>query len=200
MEPCYEPARSLGVRLGCEVVRLWELCSQADFETLRADKINFTSKIIDLPRTRYGSHENAAELIESLEQEIIKLNENDGAESSLQWAERRLQRAQEALDSWISGTLLEPVQAEVQVLQIGDFALVTTPGEIFNQIGMQVKTESPFKHTWFLSCTNGSIGYVPVPEAYADGGYEVTHASRVAPGAAGILTRSCLELLREIYH
>ncbi|MDF1515570.1 MAG: hypothetical protein P1S60_17310, partial [Anaerolineae bacterium] len=60
------------------------------------------------------------------------------------------------------------------------------------------KDQSPFRYTWFASCTNGSIGYIPIPEAYAEGGYEVTHASRVGPDAAGILTNSCLELLREL--
>ena len=82
---------------------------------------------------------------------------------------------------------------------MGDLAIVTAPGEIFNQIGVQIKKDSPFKHTWFVSCANGSIGYVPIPEAYAEGGYEVTHASQVAPEAAGILTASCLSLLKTIH-
>ena len=199
MEPCYEPARSLGVRLGCEVVRLWEICGNTMAQVLQISDIHTKTQVIDLPRTRYGSEENALNLVNSLQTEIQELKVKNGVEGRLHWIKLRLERAKQALESWTSGTLLDPVQAEVQVMHIGDFAFATAPGEIFNQIGVQVKTESPFAHTWFLSCTNGSIGYVPIPAAYADGGYEVTHASRVAPEAAGLLTQSCLGLLHDIY-
>ena len=199
MELGYEPARSLGVRLGCEVVRVWEICGNPDTEIMCSDKIGVASTVIDLPRTRYGSKQNASDLVASLEAEIQELNQQEGTEGSLKWAKLRLSHAKQALESWSTSVPRDPIQAEVQVLHIGDFALATAPGEIFNQIGVQVKEESPFAHTWFLSCTNGSIGYVPIPEAYADGGYEVTHASQVSPEAAGMLTQSCLDLLREIY-
>jgi neutral ceramidase len=86
----------------------------------------------------------------------------------------------------------------VQAWRLGELGLVTAPGEIFNQIGSAVKSESPFADTFFLSCTNDSIGYVPVPEAYADGGYEVTHASQVDPEAAGILREECLAALQSV--
>jgi hypothetical protein len=198
MELGYEPARSLGVRLGCEVVRVWEICGNPDAEVLAPDNIDVISKDIDLPRTRYGSKEKASELVDSLEAEIAALNQKQNAEGSLKWAHLRLKHAREALESWTTGVPREPVRAEVQVLRIGDFAIVTAPGEIFNQIGVHVKDASPFTHTWFLSCTNGSIGYVPIPEAYVEGGYEVTHASHVSAEAAGILTQSCLELLNNI--
>jgi len=200
MEPCYKPARSLGIRLGCEVVRVWEICGNPSTEALRSNEIHVTSRVIGFPRTRFGSQENASNLVQSLEKEVQELNQKEGVEGRLRWAQLRLKRAQEALVSWTTGVSQEPVQAEVQAWNIGDFAITTAPAEIFNQIGVQVKDKSPFTHTWFISCTNGSIGYIPIPEAYADGGYEVTHASQVSPEAAGILTRSCLELLTAIYH
>lgn len=199
MEPSFEPARSLGVRLGCEVVRLWEICGNPTSEALKAENSHCASKVIDLPRTRYGSQENAAHLVKELEMEIQQLEAQDGPAGRIHWAQLRLERAQQALDSWMNGSELEPVEAEVQALNVGNLAFVTAPGEIFNQIGARIKQQSPFQHTWFLSCTNGSIGYVPVPEAYADGGYEVTHASQVSPDAAGILTQACLGLLNSIY-
>lgn len=199
MEPCYEPARSLGVRLGCEVVRVWELCGNPTTVALCPHEIHVSSQVINLPRTRFGSQENAMNLVVSLEKEIEELNQKEGVEGRLRWAQVRLKRAEQALDSWTKGVPQDPVKAEVQTWSVGDFAIATAPGEIFNQIGVQVKNESPFKHTWFVSCANGSIGYVPIPEAYADGGYEVTHASQVSPEAAGILTQSCLELLNAIY-
>lgn len=196
MEPRYEPARSLGMRLGCEVVRLWEICkSPTTHDLSTASGIRATSRIINLPRTRYGSQENAADLVTSLEQEITELKATGGKASRIAWAQTRLSRAKEALESWKTGIPQEPVKAEVQAWCVGELAIVTAPGEIFNQIGVQVKAESPFAHTFFVAHANGSIGYVPVPKAYTDGGYEVTHASQVTAEAAGILTTACLDLL-----
>lgn len=193
MEPCYEPARTLGVRLGCEVARLWEVVGPpADAAPL----IRATSDVIELPRTRYGSPEAAADLVSSLEADIAGLPEEETGRRH--WAETRLARAQAALESWKTGVPLEPVLAEVQAWRVGDLAVVTTPGEVFNQIGAAVKADSPFSGTFFVGYANGSIGYVPVPEAYPEGGYEVTHASRVAPEAAGQLTDACLTALKAL--
>ena len=54
------------------------------------------------------------------------------------------------------------------------------------------------RHTFFVSNTNGTIGYVPTLAAYEQGGYEVNSASQVDPEAAQILTETCLGLLNNI--
>jgi hypothetical protein len=193
MEPEYEPARTLGVRLGCEVVRVWE--------TIRPQPVaglEVRSSTVHLPKIRYGSQENAAALVAALEAEVREHTENPTSLSRLKWAEIRLERAQRVLESWTTGVLEEPLEVELQAWRLGDLALVASPGEIFNQIGVQVKEGSPAAETFFVSCANDSIGYIPIAEAYADGGYEVTHASRVDPPAAGLLTQGCLDLLREL--
>ncbi len=193
MEPSYEPARSLGVRLGCEVVRVWET-----IQPLAASELAVVGQVVDLPRTRYGSPEGAAAVIAETEQEIETLKAEGAFEGLIQWAEKRLAFAREALASWTTGELPAPVKAELQVWRIGDLALVTTPAEVFNEIGVQIKTASPFAHTFFLGYANDSIGYIPVPEAYAEGGYEVVHASQVAPEAAGVLVEACVGLLKSL--
>jgi hypothetical protein len=99
------------------------------------------------------------------------------------------------LDSFRTGEPLPPVVGEVQALRLGPVVLTSGPGEIFNEIGRAVKDRSPAPNTFFLGYTNGSIGYVPVPEAYPEGGYEVSHACRVDPPAAGMITEGCLRLV-----
>ena len=116
--------------------------------------------------------------------------------SALVWAQRRLKRARLVLDSWRQGEALPPVEAELQAWRIGDLALATASGEIFNQIGRRIKEGSPFVETCFVGYLNGSIGYVPVREAYPEGGYEVTHACQVDPEAGDLVENGCLELLR----
>jgi len=193
MEPSYEPARTLGVRLGCEVVRVWET-----IQPTPTDQLAVAGQVVDLPRTRYGSPEGAAAVVAETEQEIETLKAEGAFEGLIRWAKKRLTFAQEALDSWKTGELPTPVKAECQAWRIGDLGLVTTPAEVFNEIGAQVKDGSPFTHTFFLGYTNDSIGYIPVPEAYAEGGYEVVHASQVAPEAAGVLIEACIGLLKSL--
>jgi neutral ceramidase len=63
--------------------------------------------------------------------------------------------------------------AEIQVFRLGDVALAAVGAEPFVEIGRQVKRRSPARVTLFAGYTNGSVGYLPTPAAYEDGGYEV---------------------------
>src|SRR5439155_15586144 len=94
------------------------------------------------------------------------------------------------------GPPVPTVPAELCALRFGDIALVTAPGEIFCETGMQVKQHSAAAATLYAGYSNGTIGYVPVPAAYPEGGYEVTHACRVGPDAAGMVRDTALGLLR----
>jgi len=193
MEHSYEPARTLGTRLGCEAVKVWETIEVEEMSGLRV-----VSTIVSLPRYRYGSAENAEQLVRNLEKEVERRKAQENSASSLWWAQSRLKRAQEVLESWQADAPLPTIDAELQAWKLGDLALTTAPGEIFNEIGSRVKRDSPLAHTCFAAYTNGSIGYVPVREAYSEGGYEVTHACRVDPEAGDLVHEGCLELLRSL--
>jgi len=85
---------------------------------------------------------------------------------------------------------------ELQAFALGgDIALVGMPGEPFVEIGLAVKRGSPFAHTLFSGYSNIGWAYIPTPEAYPLGGYEV-EVSPFAPEAAGIVVREASELLR----
>lgn len=53
------------------------------------------------------------------------------------------------------------VDVEVMGLRIGDFVLVTFPGELSVEIGLKIKRSSPHKHTFVSGVTNGYIYYTP---------------------------------------
>ena len=59
------------------------------------------------------------------------------------------------------------------VISLGDIAFVTTPYELFSEIGMRIAMASPFQYTLTLSNTNGSEGYFITEDAICRGGYEV---------------------------
>ncbi len=194
MEDSHEPPRSLGTRLGCEVVRIWET-----IETAEISQVAAAIETRQLPRYRYGSQESAEQLVCDLEEQLERLKARDESSGSVYWAELRLNRVRQAVASWKGEQEMEPVSAEFQAYRLGDLAWATAPAEVFNEIGQEIKSASPFGHTFFVGYTNGSIGYVPVPEAYPEGGYEVTHACQVDPEASQILSRTCLALLESIH-
>jgi hypothetical protein len=93
-----------------------------------------------------------------------------------------------------------PQEVEVQVISLGDeVAVVALPGEIFVELGLEIKRRSPFRHTHLVELANGAIGYIPNRSAYPEGGYEVV-SSRVAAGGGELLVEAAVTLLRELKH
>jgi hypothetical protein len=90
-----------------------------------------------------------------------------------------------------------PIEAEVQVIALGDVAWVGLPGEIFVELGMAIKKASPFPHTIVAELANGSIGYVPDQRAWPQGNYEVVSA-RCAPGSGEMLVEAAVRLLKAL--
>ncbi len=92
----------------------------------------------------------------------------------------------------------KPVLAEVQVIALGEtVAWVGLPGEIFVDLGLEIKRSSPFPTTVVASLTNGSIAYVPTRKGFSEGGYEAVN-SRCTPGAGERLVETALALLKQL--
>ena len=71
------------------------------------------------------------------------------------------------------------------------------PGEPFNDIGVAIRKDSPFKLT-ILSClTNGSRGYFPFSSSFKEDGYEAA-TSPFGPTVADDLIKGQLKLLGEL--
>lgn len=55
---------------------------------------------------------------------------------------------------------LTDIPAELQAFKIGNIDLVAIPGELFNQLGVEIKRSKP--NTFCLACANASVvGYIP---------------------------------------
>jgi neutral ceramidase len=85
----------------------------------------------------------------------------------------------------------------VQVLKIGDLAIVSAPGEYFPHIAKSIKEKSPFKYTFIAGYANDYIGYVGLKEHYEVGGYEMFMMSLNAEEGA-LLEKTSLELLNAL--
>jgi len=88
---------------------------------------------------------------------------------------------------------------EVQVFRLDkDTALVGLPGEIFCDLGLAIKSASPFKKTIVMSLCNDRLGYVPTKKASTEGSYEVTNA-RVKPGGGEMLVEAAVKFLKQLH-
>ncbi len=56
------------------------------------------------------------------------------------------------------------IEVEMMGLRVGEFVLVTFPGELSVQIGLDIKKRSPHKFTFVAGVTNGYIYYTPTAE------------------------------------
>jgi hypothetical protein len=93
----------------------------------------------------------------------------------------------------------QPHEVEVQVVALGrEVAWVSLPGEIFAELGLALKQDSPFPHTIIAELANGSVGYIPARRAFAQGNYEVV-STRCAEGSGELLVSTAVRLLKELF-
>ena len=108
----------------------------------------------------------------------------------------------------------EKIEAELSVVRINDILLAANPGELFSELGVQIKSQSPYPHTFVLSLTNGSIMYLPCRQAaeavldlplreFTDPvkyrqHYGATITTDVGPEAGEIVVRETLRLISQV--
>jgi hypothetical protein len=63
------------------------------------------------------------------------------------------------------------LDVEVGGIRVGDFVLVTFPGELTVQIGLNIKQASPHRFTFVAGYTNGYIYYTPTAAQRNNTGY-----------------------------
>jgi neutral ceramidase len=73
--------------------------------------------------------------------------------------------------------VLAPKQGEerttwLQIVLIGDVAVVGVPAEFFTVLGQDIKRRSPFRYTYVAELANDYIGYLPDKKAFDLGGYQ----------------------------
>jgi len=86
---------------------------------------------------------------------------------------------------------------DVAACAVGDAAIVGLDCEASVEIGLAIKSASPFPATLVVTHCNGWAGYLPVARQYAEGGYEVEHTG-FGPEAAATLVSRVTDLLRRL--
>lgn len=90
---------------------------------------------------------------------------------------------------------------EVQVLRMGDVALVGLPGEPFVEGQLRLKIASPTYPTYVAHATSHFAGYIPTREALARGGHEVATSSWafLTPEALDLIVDAAVGLLKDMF-
>jgi hypothetical protein len=91
------------------------------------------------------------------------------------------------------------LEVEVAGLRIGNFKLVTFPGELTVQIGLNIKKAANDPHAFVAGYTNGYIYYTPTTEQRENTGYAQEDCDcLVAPEWQRIFETKALEVLRKL--
>jgi neutral ceramidase len=176
-------AARMGTILAAEVLRTWPR-----LEAVEPSSLRIASETVKLPLARIepGDVEQAQDLVERL---------RSSANPRPKFLEQV--HAFKALD--VAAREGQPLEVEVQVVALGDqLAWVSLPGEIFVELGLAIKHDSPFEHTIIAELANGSIGYIPTRRAWTQGNYEVVSA-RCAEGSGEMLVDAAVRLLKELH-
>jgi hypothetical protein len=87
------------------------------------------------------------------------------------------------------------LKIRLSALRIGNIILTGVSGEVFNEISVRMRKQSPFTNTFMITHCNGSSGYLPTEAAYAEGGYEVNSTRAKAPGAEKPIIDNLIEMI-----
>ncbi len=197
----FEAAREAGTAMGRAAFEALARAPEMTESTIAARSVPLTLKLKDLSPA-------IATARAYVEQTALSLSSHPGGEYRLGRLRAEHERAQQALSviehlerTNLRDRRVNPERGElatrISVARIGEIAIVGLPGEPFVELGLALKANSDFPHTFVAGYCNDLILYIPTHAAYAQGGYEVDMA-RVAPGSGEEMVAVALGQLREL--
>lgn len=91
------------------------------------------------------------------------------------------------------------ILTHIQAIKIGEAAIITFPAEVFAEFQLKLKEISPYRYTTVFGLANGYHGYIPVPKAFDEGGYEpITGSGILAEDAGDIWVNTALQMIKKL--
>ena len=190
----FEEACRVGTTLGTEVFRCIEAMEFTD-----APALKLLRRTLELPRKAFPPEEEARAARDAARQRFAQLQDADyityrNAELDMFGAEHIYDLSREAASGFVDPDL----PAQLQILKVGDCAIVGLQGEYFVELGLRIKANDRFPKTFVCTLVGGRLpGYLYTPDAIHDGGYEVGN-STFAPEAGPLVTENILAMLQEV--
>ena len=176
----------LGRKLAGAVIYALESTEPVDCASIRV-----TKKDIDFRYRRVPSSAEYEQLIEIHTREYERWRASDEeTKRNADWEDAHINRTlmHRSMINWATrmrdlakrGEIPESTPGELQIFRLGtEIALVGVPGELFTDIGLTVKRNSPVPFTMICGYANGTLGYIPSKAAVQEGGYEVNDAYKL---------------------
>lgn len=173
-----ESARRLGTILAADVLKAYVTLKNVEDVTLRV-----RNEVVQLPLARHTDEEL---------RQARDIAARKGADASF----LEQVKAYRILD--VAAQQGKPMDVDVQVFALGrDIAWVALPGEVFVELGLNIKAVSPFRQTSIIELSNGRSQYIPHRSAFSEGQYEVI-SSRYGEGSGELLVTTAIRLLGEL--
>jgi len=201
---------TLGTILGASALKISETtCTRSDVS------IDTCSEVVKVPLEKVPSKEELESRILVEEERRLKELMKTGAPShELWWLKQRLDWYHYVLDHiYGQGKRFEEWEdLEIQVIRIGDIYVVGIPGEVFSQIGLEIKRrahEIGLDKVLVFALTNGNPGYIPAEEDYTiapigkrgyelEGSYMLYGRPLVGPGTATTIIETSIKLISKL--
>lgn len=221
----YEDLQRLGLMLGGETLKVWaqirthnrrgprrivrsvaalstwdyEPTPEAIIERFAVTRRRLSPPLAPLPDLR-TAEADLARTRAALDAALAgdSLGAKNVAQRMFAWAEQRHRLV-------AAGQRVVTREIELWALRINGLGIASVSAEPLAELGLEIKRRSPLPHTIYLGYSNGCIGYIPPPEAFAEGGMEVIEshynyllASQLTPEWAPLVVETTLKLLSEL--
>ncbi len=191
-------AREVGLQLGGEVLRAAASLLPDEVPTVDCRVQVASQNVCWSYRTDLPTKDEADRAYAAAKAQVEELGRGGAAAAAVRAATNQHRVSLEQYE--LTRNEARQEEGEIQVLAVGDSAWVGVPGELFCQIGLDIKRQSPFTSTYIAGYANSYQGYFPTPRAYEEGGYEVNMGrwSRFTAAAGASVQETALELLHDL--
>jgi hypothetical protein len=192
----FEVLEHNGRQLAAAALECWDSARPLEMPALRVESVRLQLPLLPAPAVE-ELKTMAAEYYRAMADSV-----QSGDDFAYNIASARLQWAMATLKEHRLQAVRHSVEAENQVIAVGETAIAGVPGELFTRLGQIIRQKSPFAPTFISTCTNGNLGYIPAREEYSHGGYEICDAyqyygypAALAPAAGEAVVEAALKLL-----
>ena len=93
----------------------------------------------------------------------------------------------------------DEVTIPLQAIRIGELGIAAIPFEVFIEMGLDIKDQTPFADAFTIELANDQQRYLPIPEQYQLGGYETWMGTyNVQPDASERIKQAILEMMNQL--
>lgn len=152
------------------------------------------SRQLQLPRNPLPAPEEAEAAVAAARQRLEQVRAH-GAPEELRAAQITLAYAQVLANQAADPKGNQPVAIRLSALALGPALHIGIQGELFAELGLQIKAALGQGSTFVAVVCDGWAGYIPTRGALAEGGYEAA-AAIIAPGGGETVAEAAIALAR----